>query len=127
METLTVLRNRGLHLGIVSNADEDQLAELVALAGLAPYFDSILSSEAAGSCKPDPGIFREALRRAGCAPGEALFVGDTPNHDIVGAKRAGLRTVLLATGEERPAAWPGGDEQPDHVIRSIRQVVELLG
>src|SRR5262249_55631519 len=64
-ETLTELRRRGLRLGIVSNIDQDQLEHLGELAGLGGYFDWLLSSEQATSCKPDSQIFAEALRRAG--------------------------------------------------------------
>ena len=68
IDTLQALRARGLHVGMVSNIDDDQLDHLIDVAGLRDYFDSLLSSEAAGACKPDPAIFSEALRRAGCAP-----------------------------------------------------------
>ncbi len=123
-ETLRALRERGLHLGIVSNIDEDQLEHLGELAGLQEYFDSILSSEEAGSCKPDPGIFAEALRRAGCAPAEALFVGDTVRQDVAGANRAGMRSVLLWHRDDRPP--PDLEPRPHHVIRHIPDILDLL-
>lgn len=123
-ETLRALRAKGLHLGIVSNIDEDQLEHLGRLAGLPDHFDSLLSSEAARSCKPDAGIFEEALRRAGCAPREALFVGDSIEADVAGANRAGLRSVLLWHREDLPA--PDREPRPAHVIRSIPEVLDLL-
>ena len=49
-ETLSTLRARGLHVGMVSNIDEDQLKHLLEISGVRPYFDAILSSERAGSC-----------------------------------------------------------------------------
>ncbi len=123
-ETLSTLKARGLHLGIVSNIDDDQLDHLMTAAGIAPHFDSLLSSEAAGSCKPDQAIYREALRRAGCAAGEVLFVGDTLMQDIAGANRAGMRSVLLwhRSDREPPADAP----QPAHVIQSIPEILDLL-
>jgi putative hydrolase of the HAD superfamily len=124
VDTLTELRRRGFMLGIVSNIDADQLRHLGDLAGLERYFDWLLSSEEAGSCKPDAGIFAEALRRAQCEPREALFVGDSLPQDIAGANRAGLRSVLL---------WHRGDREPRfdvaepaHVIRSIPEVLTLI-
>jgi putative hydrolase of the HAD superfamily len=124
VETLRALRAHGVHLGIVSNIDEDQLAHLLALGQLEPHFDSILSSEEARSCKPDRGIFTEALRRAGCGADEALFVGDTIAQDIAGANRAGMRSVLLWHRDDR--APPLEDPTPDHVIRRIPEVLELV-
>ncbi|MGH7818412.1 MAG: HAD family hydrolase [Candidatus Binatia bacterium] len=124
VETLRELRRRGLHLGIVSNIDEDQLHHMGRLAGLEKHFDSILSSEAARSCKPDRRIFEEALRRAGCEPPEALFVGDSIDQDIAGANRAGLRSVLLWHREDLPA--PEREPRPHHVIREIPELLSLL-
>jgi putative hydrolase of the HAD superfamily len=125
VETLEALRARGLHLGVVSNIDDDQLVHLLALSELEPYFDSILSSEQAGSCKPDPGIFAEALRRADCRPDQALFVGDTLTQDIIGANEAGLRSVLLWHRTDREP--PDTEPRPQYVIRGIPEVLDLLG
>ncbi len=124
IETLRAIRTRGLHLGIVSNIDNDQLALLVRLGDLQRYFDSILSSEAAGSCKPDAAIFATALERAGCRPEEALFVGDTILQDIAGANRAGMRSVLLWHRDDREP--PAVEPRPHHVIRRIPDLLELL-
>jgi putative hydrolase of the HAD superfamily len=123
-ETLHALRERGLHLGIVSNIDEDQLTLIVGLGKLTPYFDSILSSEATGSCKPDPAIFNAAIAHAGCRPEEALFIGDTIQQDIAGANRVGLRSVLLWHKPDRPP--PNGEPRPHHVIRRIPDILGLV-
>ncbi|MGH7822949.1 MAG: HAD family hydrolase [Candidatus Binatia bacterium] len=124
IETLEEIRRRGLGLGIVSNIDDDQLAHLAELAGLEPYFDWLLSSETAQSCKPDAAIFAEALRRAGCRADEALFVGDSLSQDIAGANRAGLRSVLLWHREDRDP--PRDGIRPRHVIRRLPEVLDLL-
>ncbi len=122
-ETLGELRRRGLALGIVSNIDKDQLEHLGRLAELRRHFDWLLSSEEAGSCKPDGKIFAEALRRAGCAPDEALFVGDSLSADIAGANRAGLRSVLLWHRTDREP--PSDGVKPRHVIARIPDLLEL--
>ncbi len=125
VDTLRALRARGLHLGLVSNIDDDQLEHLIELAEIGALFDSALSSEQASSCKPDPAIFEEAVQRAGCAPDEALFVGDTLAQDIAGANRAGLRSVLLWHREDREP--PEGEPAPRYVIRRIPDVLDLVG
>ena len=124
VETLQALRERGLHVGMVSNIDEDQLAHLLEVAGVRPYFDSLLSSEAAGACKPHAAIFEEALRRAGCAPGEALFVGDTLAQDIAGANAMGMRSVLIWHRDDKQPSY--AEIRPTHVIRRIPELLELL-
>lgn len=124
VETLAELRRLGLRLGVVSNIDADQLEHLGTLARLRDHFDWLLSSDEAGSCKPDPAIFAEALRRAGCQPDEALFIGDSLPQDIAGANRAGLRSVLLWHRAERPP--PADGVQPRHVISRIADLLEIL-
>jgi putative hydrolase of the HAD superfamily len=122
LDSLGRLRDLGLHVQIVSNIDEEQLDGLVRELGLETAVDAATSSEAARSCKPDPGIYEFALRRAGCAPAEVLFVGDTPAHDIVGPQSAGMATALLVTdGRSTPT-----DCAPDHVIEQLAQVVEIV-
>jgi 2-haloalkanoic acid dehalogenase type II len=123
-ETLQELGRRGLHLGIVSNIDDDQLEHLLAVAKLRQCFDAILSSEAAGACKPHPVIFAKALEQAGCRAEEALFVGDTLRQDIAGANHAGLRSVLIWHRSDREP--PSDGPRPEHVIRSIPELLGLV-
>lgn len=124
VETLQALRARGLHVGMVSNIDDDQLAHLIEVAGLRAHFDSLLSSQAVESCKPDAAIFAEALRRADCAPGEALFVGDTLAQDIAGAQRMGMRSALIWHRTDKDPAFD--EVRPDHVIRAIPELLALV-
>jgi 2-haloalkanoic acid dehalogenase type II len=124
VETLDELRRRGLHVGMVSNIDDDQLQHLLEAADIAALFDSILSSEQAQSCKPHPRIYEIALARAACAAAEALFVGDTLRQDIAGADQAGMRSALIWHRGDRPP--PGDGVRPTHVIRSIPEVLGLL-
>lgn len=124
VETLAALRDLGVHVGMVSNIDDDQLEHLLAVAGIADHFDSILSSEQARSCKPHGAIFAQALERAGCRPEQALFVGDSRPADIAGANGAGLTSVLLWHRTDRTP--PEEEPRPHHVISHIPDVLDLL-
>jgi putative hydrolase of the HAD superfamily len=97
------LRDRGCTLHIISNATDEILGRIKDL-GLAGYFESITYSQEAGANKPDPAPFRLALRRADCAPGDAIHVGNTYEEDIVGARGAGITPVLVDRDDARPAA-----------------------
>jgi putative hydrolase of the HAD superfamily len=122
-ETLAALRERGLHLGIVSNIDEDQFHPLWERIGLAPYFDAVTTSEEARSCKPHPGIYRHALGKAGdVAPEEVVFVGDSVEFDVVGANALGMTTVLITD----PPSPVEADEDPDYVIETIPEVLQIV-
>jgi len=59
-------------------------------------------STAAAAAKPDPAIFRAALSALGVAPSAALHAGVGPVADVEGARRAGLRAVLVDRGDHRP-------------------------
>ena len=65
------------------------------LAGAGIEVDAVVTSAEAGAAKPDPAVFRAALAAAGCAPGEAVHIGDSAEHDVAGAEAAGIRAVLL--------------------------------
>lgn len=120
-ETLEALRERGLHLQVVSNIDDDQFEPLFAQLGLGALFDCTTTSEEARSCKPDPGIFRLALRKAGGPdPAEVIFVGDSVPHDVAGAAALGMKTVLLrgSPAAEEPA--------PDHVISRLGELLSIV-
>ena len=61
-----------------------------------------LDSAIVGMEKPHPEIFRLATERAGVAPSEAIFIGDTYSTDVGGAQLAGIHGVLI----DRVDAYP---------------------
>lgn len=91
---LEQLKTAGVALGIVSNS-EGQLAALFNQLTLSDYFDVIVDSGLEGVQKPDPAIFHRALERMSFGPAESLYVGDIPEVDVVGARRAGMDAVLI--------------------------------
>ncbi len=127
LETLHALRDRGLILSLVSNIDQDFLEPMLRNLGLNPLLDHCTSSEEAGSCKPDPGIFHHALRKAGCRKEEVVFVGDSRVHDIQGARAVGMTTVLITEeGSVSHLDDEHFDAQPDHVIANLSELLDLV-
>jgi HAD superfamily hydrolase (TIGR01509 family) len=100
---LEALRARGLRLVVVSNANGTLLAHMERL-GLTPRFDHILDSQDEGVEKPDPRFFEIALLRSGARKETTIHVGDLYYVDVVGARNAGLRGVLLDEANLRPDA-----------------------
>jgi HAD superfamily hydrolase (TIGR01509 family) len=88
------LRAAGYRLGLISNT-EDNLRPVLARTGLDAYFDSLVLSSEVGSEKPNPVIFREALRQMAVSPERAIFVGDFYSIDVVGARGVGITPILL--------------------------------
>lgn len=91
---LAALRDRGLTLVVVSNANGTLRAHMDRI-GLAPHVDIVIDSQDEGVEKPDPRLFQIALERAGALPESTIHVGDLYQVDVVGARAAGLRGILL--------------------------------
>lgn len=78
--------------------------------------------------KPEAGSYTLALERLGLTAGEVTGIGDRLETDVLGANRAGLRSVLVGTGvhgwpEVEQAAGGGASEKvPDHVVDDLSQL-----
>lgn len=91
---LEALSRRGLRLTVVSNANGTLCAHMERL-GLARHVHCVLDSCDFGVEKPDPRLFEIALERSGAQASSTIHVGDLYQVDVVGARAAGLRGVLL--------------------------------
>jgi HAD superfamily hydrolase (TIGR01509 family) len=91
---LEALKRLGLQLAIVSNAN-GVVHRAFERGGLSAYFDTICDSCVEGVEKPDPRFFHVVLQRTRAAAETTLHVGDLYHVDVVGARRAGLRAVLI--------------------------------
>jgi FMN phosphatase YigB (HAD superfamily) len=116
---------------VVSNIDDEQLEPMLDRLGLRGVIDAATSSEAARSCKPDPGIYRTALAKAGCEPAQVLFVGDSLRHDVEGPAVMGMRSAWLAidapAGRGSDARAGRGEAHPDFVIEALGEVLGIVG
>lgn len=93
-QALALLRRSGRRLAVVSNAN-GTVDLLLRRLGLADFFDAVLDSAVEGVEKPDPRLFLLALERVGGEAATALHVGDMYHVDVVGARAAGIRAVLV--------------------------------
>ncbi len=112
-------------VGVVANqvpGCEGRLRDM----GLLPYIDLVVASAEEGVSKPDPRIFEIALERAGCAPREAVMVGDRLDNDIRPARALGMRTVRVRQGLGRLAEPETEAERPDHTVDGLQELAQLL-
>jgi putative hydrolase of the HAD superfamily len=112
---LEALRAGGARLAVVSNWDVS-LHDVLERTGVRPLVDAVVISAELGAAKPDPAIFRAALGRLGAGAQGALHVGDSVEHDVAGARAAGLEAVLVVRDG---AAAPDG-------VRAIASLEGLL-
>jgi putative hydrolase of the HAD superfamily len=94
LPVLDDLKRRGLMTGLISNIERDMTATLDKL-GLSARLDVVVTSQDAGFTKPQPEIFRYALKKAGVNPDEAIYVGDQYQVDVIGANNAGMKGILI--------------------------------
>jgi len=111
-ETLTVLRELGLKLGIVSNTfvHSSSLEKHLQQLGILDFFPVRLYSYQFDFRKPDARLFRAAAERIGEMLENIMFVGDRINKDIKSTAKIGMKAVLkdayTNTGEKTPkGAW----------------------
>jgi len=94
-ETLTQLKSKQVKLGIVTNAVKKDYDQILQRLGAEHYFDVVVGVDSCNKAKPDKEIFLYALKKLQLGPAEALFVGDSVERDYEGAKRAGLKTLII--------------------------------
>ena len=89
--------------------------------GLDGRFAFTVFAEQHGTAKPDPALFEIAAHAAGCSLDELVHVGDG-EADVVGARRAGCRVVLI---NRSGACHPVADEA-DAEVTDLREVPPIL-
>lgn len=118
-EVLEALKER-YRLAVISNASSNVPRQAIKSFGLERYLDSIVISRDLGIRKPDPEIFRFALRNLGVESREAVHVGDSLKSDVRGAKEAGMKAVWLRRCDEET------NFLPDYTIHHIKEIISIL-
>jgi len=127
-DVLATLRAEGYRLGLISNAsDEANVRRLLEQAGLTGAFQPELISAAVGIRKPDVRLFQQVLAAWGAPPDSVVMVGDTLGEDILGAQRAGLRTIWFTADADTPANRAlGSNLRADAATDDLRQLPEMI-
>jgi putative hydrolase of the HAD superfamily len=123
VHTLARARAHGRAVGLVTNGPADVQRAKLDLLGLRAHVDFALISGEFGVAKPDPAIFHEALRLAGACAADALYIGDSPEFDVTGARAAGIRSVWMnRTG----SPWDHAEPPPDYEVPDLTSLHPLL-
>jgi putative hydrolase of the HAD superfamily len=111
-------------LALVSNFGyPPTILQLLKKFDLIGFFDAICVSGEVGWRKPSPKIFMRALDALRVAPSETVFVGDAPYHDIQGAKKMGMKTILVKKDSVEEDV---NKESSDKIISRIEELPEAL-
>jgi putative hydrolase of the HAD superfamily len=108
-----------LKLGVITNGKTLMQTRKLKETGILSYFSVLVIAEDAGFTKPDRRIFEFACRKAGCKPGNAVYVGDRFDIDAEAGRKAGLQAVWL--NRNNAAVDPKGIRQ----IQSLEQLAQI--
>jgi 2-haloalkanoic acid dehalogenase type II len=121
--TIETLKSEGYEIGVISDADGDDLTLQLESARILEYFDTVTTSSEAMSYKPNSRIFEIALNKMKCRSIQACHVGDTQEFDVVGANNMGLNSVLVTHGKTTVnVKLP----EPTYVVKELSEVIPLL-
>jgi HAD superfamily hydrolase (TIGR01549 family) len=120
-----LLRLKGRYrIGLVSNFDDtNTVYQVLEREGVTPCFDTVIISSEIGIRKPRPEIFLAACEKIGAAPAECLFIGDSFENDVVGAKQLGMDVAWInPLGLSPPLDGPPPDYILDELIDLSRHI-----
>jgi 2-haloacid dehalogenase len=122
---------RRFKLIVVSNVDRESFARTQKRLGIT--FDAVVTAEEVGAYKPDAKMFLRAMevaKTSGAERGNILHVAQSLYHDHVPAKSFGLKTVWVRrpskAGEFGATKDPGVDVEPDLVVRSMKELADVI-
>ena len=120
LECLDWLRERQVKLAIITNKPSQFIEPLLDEKGLCGYFQWLVGGDTLPQQKPDPAALFWVMDKAGVAPSESLFIGDSRN-DVRAAKSAAVPCVALSYGYNH--GEPIANEQPAMVLDNLRELV----
>jgi putative hydrolase of the HAD superfamily len=128
-EMLTELRHR-YRLGIVTDGYYQVQQRKIEALGLQALVDVVVISDQWGReyWKPHSRPYLQALSELQCQPSEAIYIGDNPLKDFLGARRAGLRSLQIHSPEGVYAKHtpPTREHEPDRRVASWSELMRTL-
>ncbi len=94
--------------------------------GIEHFFDEVLVTPVVGRSKAEPAVFEHVLAKLSVPPEAAVYVGDDPRVDFREPNEFGMGTVRIRRGRFVDIEPPGAEFAPDHEIRRLDEVIDLL-
>lgn len=113
------LASKGIRLGILSNVDDDLIAETQ--KHFSVDFELVVTAQQVGSYKPGHAHFLEARRRIGDGV-RWLHAAQSHFHDVTPCRELGIPAAWINRKHERP----GTDVVPDRELRNLDELADLV-
>ncbi len=125
--TLKCLMSAGLKLAVITNGREDIQTDKLRALGIAECFDLVLVSKACGEGweKPSPRMYQRSISELCVGPDECIFVGDNPGIDFLPAKKTGIFSIRVLTGEYAQKTAASGYDA-DMIIQEIPGILRVI-
>lgn len=122
-EVLKKLKERGIKLAVVTDAENGKAIARLRKTNLEKYFDVIVSADMCGKRKPEPDSILLALEKLGVKAEDAVIVGDSIRRDITAGKRIGMKTIFAFYG----ATHFSNAENADFIAEKPEDILKILG
>ena len=112
-------------MGILTNGPSDKQRGKIAALGIAPWFpaDWIIVSGEVGTDKPEPDIFRIAEKISNRTGNELLYIGDSPELDVIPAAELGWKTIWFNRRRLDVALCKG---MADYIVQTEEELLDVL-
>jgi len=126
IQTLKKLKQLNIKTAIVSDLTTNIQLRKMSKLGITSYIDVLVTSEEAGSEKPNPIMFLLALNKLNVLPSEAIMVGDNTINDIEGGNSVGLDTILITNKKSTEIQFNEDYQKPNYSIKEISEILSIL-
>ncbi len=127
-ELLSWLEDREIKTGLITDGNAAVQRNKIEALGLDRRLDVVLASYDLGLRKPDKGVYVYCLEKLGCRPEEAVYIGDNPLKDFIGARKLGMKTVRIIRPEGlhmwREAKEGYGADVTVHLLTELKEWIE---
>lgn len=123
LDTLSILKDHGLKLLLVTNKNEQHTHSLINTLNIAHFFDTVVCGDSLPQRKPDPAMLLSAINKLDLKIDEGIYIGDSIN-DIATARNSGCPVICVDYGYNHGNQI--AESRPDKVISDLKQVIEVI-
>jgi len=127
VKTLDYFKKNNYKLGIITDGNVDVQKNKFQSLNFNVEFDAIIYSDEYGisNRKPSTSPYKKALNKIGCKGNEAVYIGDDPNKDFIGAKKLGILTIRILRGKYKDIRL-SKDYEAEFKITNLEQIKRII-